>query len=36
MFSKQNYNKNATKSKQNSNKIMILFDQNFDFVAVLL
>jgi len=28
-------NKNATKSKQNSNKIMILFDQNFDFVAFL-
>jgi hypothetical protein len=29
-------NKIATKSKQNSNKIMILFDQNFDFVAILL
>jgi len=34
--SQQNQNKTATKSKQKRNKIMIVFDQNFDFVAVLL
>jgi len=40
MFSKQNYNKiatkskqNATKTQQNSNKIKILVKQNHDFVA---
>jgi len=36
MFSKQNYNKTATKSKFWSNKIMILLLFCFDFVAFLL
>jgi len=35
-FSKQNYNKIATKSKQNSNKIKILVKQDHDFVAFLI
>jgi len=33
---KSKQNKTATKSKQKRNKIMILFDQNFDFVVFLL